>query len=178
MAEGRRNTSVGATAKAPALSMVAVRKRYGATVALDGVELAVREGEVHALLGENGAGKSTLMKVLAGVVAPDAGTMSLFGSTSAPRGPHAARRAGVAMIHQELALAPHLTVAENILLGDEPRPAGSGAARPACRPALPGDAGRDRTCGHRRRPPRRERLGVAGSSFVEIARASPSAAAC
>src|SRR5262249_14844505 len=71
-------------------------------------------------LGENGAGKSTLMNVLAGVVAPDAGTIELAGAPFAPKGPLDARARGVAMIHQELAQAPHLTVAENVFLGREP----------------------------------------------------------
>jgi ribose transport system ATP-binding protein len=80
----------------------------------------VAAGEVHALLGQNGAGKSTLMKVLSGAERPDAGTMKLDGAAYAPADPQAARAAGVAMIYQELSLAPHLTVAENILLGVEP----------------------------------------------------------
>ena len=104
--------------------MRGVRRRFGATVALDGVDLEVQAGEIHALLGENGAGKSTLMRVLAGAVAADGGEMSLGGRPYAPRGPQEARRAGVAMIHQELALAPHLSVAENIALGAEPVRAG------------------------------------------------------
>ncbi len=96
-------------------------KRFGATLALDGVELGARAGEVLALVGENGAGKSTLMKVLAGALEPDAGRMELDGAPYAPRSPLDARERGVAMIHQELALAPHLSVAENVLLGAEPR---------------------------------------------------------
>src|SRR2546423_870231 len=101
--------------------MQAVRKRFGATIALDGVDLAVDRGEVLALVGENGAGKSTLMKVLSGAYQPDAGRMWLDGEPYHPRNPLEARRAGVAMIYQELSLAPHLSVAENILLGLEPR---------------------------------------------------------
>ncbi len=97
-----------------------MKKRFGATQALGGVDLAVAAGEVHALLGQNGAGKSTLMKVLSGAERPDAGTMKLDGAAYAPPDPQAARAAGVAMIYQELSLAPHLTVAENILLGVEP----------------------------------------------------------
>jgi ribose transport system ATP-binding protein len=102
------------------LEMRGIQKRFGATVALGGVDLDVTGGEVLALVGENGAGKSTLMKVLAGAHVPDAGTMTLDGQPYRPRGPHDARLAGVAMIYQELALAPHLTVAENIWLGMEP----------------------------------------------------------
>jgi ribose transport system ATP-binding protein len=100
--------------------MTGVRKRFGATQALGGVDLAVGPGEVHALLGQNGAGKSTLMKVLSGAIQPDAGAMKIDGAAYAPAEPLDARRAGVAMIYQELSLAPHLTVAENILLGVEP----------------------------------------------------------
>jgi ribose transport system ATP-binding protein len=104
--------------------MAAIGKRFGATAALSGVDLSVGRGEIHALIGENGAGKSTLMKVLAGVHLPDAGRMSLFGGPYRPRSPIDARRAGVAMIHQELALAPHMTVAENVMLGLEARRCG------------------------------------------------------
>src|SRR5207249_7686191 len=102
------------------LEMIGVRKRFGATIALDGVDFAVPAGSVHALVGENGAGKSTLMKVLAGAHAADEGVMRLDGQPYAPRDPMAARRAGVAMIYQELSLCPHLSVEENILLGMEP----------------------------------------------------------
>jgi ribose transport system ATP-binding protein len=105
---------------APRFEMRDVRKAFGATVALDGVDLAVRGGEVCALVGQNGAGKSTLMAILAGALPPDAGVMRLDGATYAPRDPLAARQAGVAMIHQELSLAPDLSVMENIVLGVEP----------------------------------------------------------
>src|SRR5947208_14381923 len=102
------------------LKMQGVHKRFGATVALAGVDIAVRAGEVLALVGENGAGKSTLMKVLSGAHLPDEGQMWLDGQPYSPRNPLDARRAGVAMIYQELSLAPHLSVMENILLGVEP----------------------------------------------------------
>ncbi len=104
----------------PRLLMEGIVKRFGATVALGGVYLDVRPGEVHALVGENGAGKSTLMKVLSGALMADAGRMELDGRPYDPKGPLDARRNGVAMIYQELSLAPHLTVTENILLGVEP----------------------------------------------------------
>jgi ribose transport system ATP-binding protein len=100
--------------------MVDIHKRFGATAALSGVDLEVSAGEVLALVGENGAGKSTLMKVLSGAHAPDRGEMFLDGQPYRPRGPLEARRAGVAMIYQELSLARHLSVMENIVLGVEP----------------------------------------------------------
>lgn len=100
--------------------MRAIRKSFGATVALDGVTFAVAPGDVCALVGQNGAGKSTLMSILSGAIEPDGGSMTLGGQAYRPRNPLDARRAGVAMIYQELSLAPHLTVMENILLGDEP----------------------------------------------------------
>ncbi|HHY84435.1 MAG TPA: sugar ABC transporter ATP-binding protein [Verrucomicrobia bacterium] len=102
------------------LEMRGVRRSFGATQALRGVDLSVAPGEVMALVGENGAGKSTLMKVLSGAIAPDAGRLLLDGAEYEPRNPLHARRCGVAMIYQELALAPHLSVTENILLGVEP----------------------------------------------------------
>jgi len=103
------------------LRMRGVRKRFGAVTALDGVDLEVRRGEVHALLGENGAGKSTLMKVLAGACDPDAGELELEGRPFAPAGPLDALRRGVAMIYQELNLAPELSVEDNVMLGRERR---------------------------------------------------------
>src|SRR5215471_12938974 len=102
------------------LEMRGVRRSFGATKALRGVELTVAPGEVMALVGENGAGKSTLMKILSGAIPPDDGKMFLDGADYLPRDPLHARQSGVAMIYQELALAPHLSVMENILLGIEP----------------------------------------------------------
>jgi ribose transport system ATP-binding protein len=101
--------------------MRGIHKRFGATVALADVDLSVAPGEVCGLVGENGAGKSTLMAILAGALAPDQGSMSLTDAPYAPKSPLEARRAGVAMIYQELSLAPDLSVADNILLGMEPR---------------------------------------------------------
>jgi len=100
--------------------MRGIRKTFGATVAVDGVDVSVFPGEVCAIVGQNGAGKSTLMAILSGALQPDAGRMALDGQPYQPAHPLDARRAGVAMIYQELSLAPHLTVAENILLGMEP----------------------------------------------------------
>jgi len=102
------------------LSMAGVQKSFGATRALKNVTLEIREGEIHALIGENGAGKSTLMKILSGACSPDAGKIELNGKPFRPDDPLRARRSGVAMIYQELNLAPHLSVEENILLGEEP----------------------------------------------------------
>ncbi len=102
------------------LRLSQIDKAFGATQALRGVSLEVAAGEVHALIGENGAGKSTLMKVLSGVVRPDAGTMEIDGAAYVPADTLDARRRGVAMIYQELSLAPHLSVWENIVLGAEP----------------------------------------------------------
>ncbi len=108
----------------PVLRLSDIRKRFGATVALAGVSLDLLPGEVHALIGENGAGKSTLMNVVAGSVPPDSGDMELAGEPYKPSSPRNARRQGVAFIHQELSLFPHLTVWENILMGIETAPWG------------------------------------------------------
>jgi ribose transport system ATP-binding protein len=99
--------------------MTGIAKRFGSTQALAGVNLELRSGEVHALVGENGAGKSTLMKVLSGAERPDVGAMTLDGKPYSPSGPQEARRRGVAMIYQELTLAPHLSVQANVTLGIE-----------------------------------------------------------
>jgi ribose transport system ATP-binding protein len=98
-----------------------IRKSFGATRALSGVSIDVNAGEVLALLGENGAGKSTLISILGGVVQPDSGTILIDGREIALPDVQAARRHGIALIHQEIVLVPHLTVAENIFLGREPR---------------------------------------------------------
>lgn len=101
------------------LQMRGITKRFGPTVALDDVSLEIRSGRVLALIGENGAGKSTLMKVLSGATSPDAGDMTLAGNSYQPTHPHHARLAGVAMIYQELTVAPDLSIEDNILLGCE-----------------------------------------------------------
>lgn len=110
----------GQVTKTPRLVTRGISKRFGATITLNNVDFDMRTHEIHALMGENGAGKSTLMKILAGVFCPDSGSMLLEGRAYQPRNPHEARQAGVAMIYQELALAPHLTLEENIVLGAEP----------------------------------------------------------
>jgi ABC-type sugar transport system ATPase subunit len=104
----------------PALEMRGITKSFAGNTVLADVSLTARAGEVHALVGENGAGKSTLMKILAGVHQPDAGEILIDGEPRAFARPADALAAGVAMIYQELSLAPHLTVAENIFLGREP----------------------------------------------------------
>lgn len=101
------------------LEMKGVKVRFGSTVALDGVDLAVPPGTVHAILGENGAGKSTLMKVLSGAIEANDGSMLIDGAAYQPHGPSDGRAKGIAMIYQELTLTSHQTVAENIFLGVE-----------------------------------------------------------
>ncbi len=108
------------SASVPALEMRGISKSFVGNVVLADVHLQARAGEVLALVGENGAGKSTLMKILAGVHHPDGGEILLDGQNVTFVNPHDALSAGIAMIYQELSLAPHLTVAENIFLGREP----------------------------------------------------------
>jgi ribose transport system ATP-binding protein len=151
------------------LEMIGVRKRFGATVALDGVDLAVPPGQCHALVGQNGAGKSTLMKVLSGAHSADHGELRIDGAPYRPRSPAEGRRRGVAMIYQELSLAPHLSVEENIALGVEParfgwldrteiRRRATGALRELHHPEIRPDA-------------RTGSLTIAQQQIVEIARA-------
>lgn len=97
-----------------------ISKHFGGVLAVDDVSLAVAAGEVHGLVGENGAGKSTLMRVLAGVLAPTAGTVAVDGRRLEAGSTRAALDAGIALVHQELSLVPEMTVAENILLGSTP----------------------------------------------------------
>lgn len=102
------------------LSLSNVSKSFGPTVALDKVNVRLQKGEVHALIGENGAGKSTLMNLLAGLLQPDQGEMRIDEHVYAPANSFEARAHGIALIHQELSLFPHLSVAENIMMGNEP----------------------------------------------------------
>jgi ABC-type sugar transport system ATPase subunit len=96
-------------------------KTFGGVTALDGVTLSIRQGEVHALVGENGAGKSTLGKVLAGIHRPDSGQVLIEGRPIRFHSPGDASRAGIGMVHQELAFCPDLSVAENLCLGRYPK---------------------------------------------------------
>src|SRR5687767_13971426 len=157
------------TAATPRFAMRGIEKRFGATTALAGVDLAVSAGEVCGLVGENGAGKSTLMGILAGALAPDGGAMLLDNVPYAPANPLAARRAGVAMLYQELSLAPDLIVAHNILLWMEPARFGlvdHGGIRKAASEALAEldhpEISPDQLVGN---------LSIAEQQLVEIARA-------
>jgi len=102
------------------LTLRGIGKRFAGVVALDGVDLTVRAGEIHALLGENGAGKSTLIKVLTGVHAPDAGTIAIGGTEVRPTSPTDAERVGISTVYQEVNLVPSLSVTENLVLGRQP----------------------------------------------------------
>lgn len=105
---------------APLLDMRGITKSFTGNTVLAGVDLSAKSGEVHAIVGENGAGKSTLMKILAGVYHADAGEIRLSGKLTRFANPADSLAQGIAMIYQELSLAPDLTVAENIFLGREP----------------------------------------------------------
>ncbi|MFO7961766.1 MAG: sugar ABC transporter ATP-binding protein [Nitriliruptoraceae bacterium] len=109
---------------APIIEGRNIVKRFGGAVAVDDVSIAVSPGEIHGLVGENGAGKSTLMRVLAGVLAPNEGSVWVGGQQLDPGDTRAALDAGVSLVHQELSLVPEMTVAENILLGSTPSRAG------------------------------------------------------
>lgn len=123
MNSGGRPTDKGAVPPprpcTPLLCMQGVTKRFGATIALEDVFLEVAENSVHALIGENGAGKSTLMKILSGAIPADHGEIKVGGQVYAPKNPAQGRLQGVAMIYQELTLAPHLNAIDNICLGRE-----------------------------------------------------------
>ena len=105
--------------EAPALEMRGITKRYPGVLANDHIDLEVKPGEIHALLGENGAGKSTLMNILYGLARPDDGQILLDGNEVQISGPSDAIDRGISMVHQHFMLVPVLSVAENILLGDE-----------------------------------------------------------
>ncbi|REE98282.1 ABC transporter ATP-binding protein [Thermomonospora umbrina] len=101
------------------LELRGITKRFGSLVANDGIDLEVRPGEIHCLLGENGAGKSTLMNTLYGLYQPDEGEILVDGKPLVCHGPRDAIAAGIGMVHQHFMLVPVFTVAENIMLGDE-----------------------------------------------------------
>src|SRR5262245_14406644 len=105
---------------APLLELRGITKVFPGVVANRGVDLDLRAGEVHALLGENGAGKSTLMNVLYGLYTPDEGEVVLRGERLRLKGPRDAIAAGIGMVHQHFQLIPVLTVAENVVLAAEP----------------------------------------------------------
>jgi len=103
------------------LRATGLRKQYGHVVALDGMDFELRDGEILAVIGDNGAGKSSLIKALSGALVPDAGEMHLDGNRIAFRSPLDARRAGIETVYQELAVAPAMSIAENLFLGRELR---------------------------------------------------------
>ncbi len=105
--------------------MRSIRKQYPGVLALDNVGFELQAGEVHCLVGENGAGKSTLIKILSGAIQKDSGEIFVNGNQVELHSPHDAQRLGIGIIHQDFKLVPELSVAENILLGNEPINAGS-----------------------------------------------------
>jgi monosaccharide-transporting ATPase len=107
------------------IQMTGISKAFPGVVALEGVDFALRRGEIHALMGENGAGKSTLIKILTGVEQPDAGTIDLEGRPVQARSPQHSQALGISTVYQEINLCTNISVAENILLGREPRRFGS-----------------------------------------------------
>src|SRR4051812_21431727 len=123
------------------LRLVDIGKSFGPVRALDGVEMAVKRGTVHGLLGENGAGKSTLLRILSGVLNPSSGHVEIDGQRLTGHGPVAARRAGIAMIHQELQHVPHPPAAKNF---SPAHPRRAGGALPGARSARGGAAARPR----------------------------------
>jgi fructose transport system ATP-binding protein len=106
----------------------ALVKRYGQVTAMDGCDFELRHGEILAVIGDNGAGKSTLIKALSGAIIPDEGTLLVEGSEVRFHGPLDARRHGIETVYQDLAVAPALTIAENLFLGRELRRAGIGGS--------------------------------------------------
>ncbi|MBI1796072.1 MAG: ABC transporter ATP-binding protein [Candidatus Eisenbacteria bacterium] len=117
--------------RAPAIALRDITRRFGAVLANDRVSLEIAPGEIHALVGENGAGKSTLMRMLYGMIQPDAGTIAVDGRVVRIHRPADAIRLGLGMVHQHFMLVDTLTVAENVVLGREPRRAGLGVDRTA-----------------------------------------------
>ncbi|SPF06316.1 sugar ABC transporter ATP-binding protein [Streptomyces sp. MA5143a] len=153
----------------PLLALRGIGKSFLGVRVLDGVDLQVRPGEVHAVVGENGAGKSTLMKVVSGVHLPDEGTVEFAGAPRTFRSPREAQQAGIGIVHQELTLLPERTVAENVWLGREPLRRGLVDRRAM----LNRTAGLLASIGEGSLPPdtRVGRLGVAQQQVVEIVKA-------
>src|SRR5437660_704018 len=108
----------------PGIEGVAISKSFGGVRALHQASFAAEPGEVHALVGENGAGKSTMIKILSGLIRPDAGRISIQGKETTLESPQAALRLGIGTIFQELTLFSYMTVAENLLMGREERTTG------------------------------------------------------
>src|SRR5436190_8502460 len=107
-----------------AIEMRGITKQFPGVLANDRVDLEVRKGEIHALVGENGAGKSTLMNILYGLIKPDTGQIVIDGKPVVMQGPRDAIRHGIGMVHQHFMLIPVFTVGENVVLGSEPVRAG------------------------------------------------------
>jgi ribose transport system ATP-binding protein len=154
---------------APLLQMEGISKSFPGVRALDEVSIELGRGEVLGIVGENGAGKSTLMKTLAGVYAPETGTMQIEGQPFAPRRPRDSLDAGVIVIYQELSLVPDRSIAENVFLGHLPR----NAFGMVDRGRLEREAAAILARVGLRLPPRTKvrRLGIAEQQLVEIARA-------
>jgi len=160
----------GSAASRAILELNDIRKSFGGTVALNGVNLSVNYGEVHGLIGENGAGKSTLIKTLCGIVKPDSGVITLAGEAYSPQTPRDAKARGLQVVHQEFNLLPYLSVAENIFIEHLPRNVMGVVKRQAmnerARVALDAIGLTDIDV---RWPV--ERLGIAHRQLVEVARA-------
>ena len=124
MSESGSDRQATAPGHGPIIEAAGISKHFGGVFAVDDVSLSVSPGEIHGLVGENGAGKSTLMRVLAGILTPDQGSVLVDGQALEAGDTRAALDAGVALVHQELSLVPEMTVAENILLGSTPTQAG------------------------------------------------------
>src|SRR5690348_13728886 len=107
------------------VTMKGIAKSFPGVVALDGIDFSLERGEIHALMGENGAGKSKLIKILTGVEHPDQGTIELDGKLVHVRSPHHSQELGISTVYQEINLCTNISVAENIMLGREPRRFGS-----------------------------------------------------
>ncbi|MGK3954015.1 sugar ABC transporter ATP-binding protein [Microbacterium sp. I2] len=119
LAEGRPEVAASVSTTAPALEAVDIVKSFDGVHALKGVRLAVAPGEIHALLGENGAGKSTLIKIVTGLYAPDSGEIRREGHAVGFANVRAAHHAGIVALYQELSIVPTISVAENVLLGEQ-----------------------------------------------------------